>query len=101
GFIWATVGLTYPTWSDWNEPWDAGNSTLLQQTVIAGNQQGFVILRGVGTGEGKSLAIDNISGSIITSPDHCLNLNDFIIIEGVNGTAGQYLNGKTFSVSNP
>ncbi|MCF1193377.1 hypothetical protein LRR18_17440, partial [Mangrovimonas sp. AS39] len=42
GFIWATVGLTYPTWSDWNEPWDAGNSTLLQQTVIAGNQQGFV-----------------------------------------------------------
>jgi hypothetical protein len=101
GFIWATVGLTYPTWSDWNEPWDAGNSTLLQQTVIAGNQQGFVILRGVGTGEGKSLAIDNISGSIITSPDHCLNLNDFIIIEGVNGSAGQYLNGKTFSVSNP
>ncbi len=101
GFIWATVGLTYPTWSDWNDPWDAGNSTLLQQTVIAGNQQGFVILRATGTGEGKSLAIANISGSIITSPDHSLNLNDFIIIEGVSGTAGQYLNGRTFSVSNP
>ncbi len=101
GFIWATVGFEYPEWKRWNDPWDAGNSTQLQQTVIGGNQQGFVILRANGTGEEKSLAIANIVGNVITSPDHCLALGDFIIIEGVTGTAGQYLNGKTFEVALP
>jgi hypothetical protein len=99
GFTWATVGLTYPTWDVWNDPWDAGNSTLLQQTVIAGNQQGFILLRAIGTGEGASLAIQNISGNTITSPDHCLILKDFIVINGVLGAAGQYLNGKIFQVT--
>jgi len=101
GFTWATVGLEYPTWSVWNDPWDAGNSTLLQQTVIAGNQQGFLFIRAVGTGEGPSLAIQNIVGSIVTSPDHCLDNNDFIVISGVLGTIGQDVNGKIFQVQNP
>lgn len=101
GFTWATVGLTYPTWSVWNDPWDAGNSTLLQQTVIAGNQQGFLFIRADGTGEGPSLAIQNIVGSIVTSPDHCLDNNDFIVISGVIGTIGQDVNGKIFQVQNP
>ena len=101
GFTWATVGNIYPTWLQWNDPWDSGNSTLLQQTVIAGNQQGFVLVRAVGTGEGNSLAIQNIVGSVVTSPDHCLELGDYIMISGVLGTVGAQVNGKIFSVTNP
>jgi len=101
GFTWATVGFVYPQWKVWDDPWDSGNSTLLQQTVIAGNQQGFILVRAVGTGEGTSLAIANIVGSVVTSPDHCLDLGNFITITGVIGTVGQYVNGKTFKVANP
>lgn len=101
GFTWATVGLEYEKWEEWDDPWDSGNSTLLQQQVLAGNQQGFLLIRAKGTGEGKSLAIQGISGSVVTSPDHCLDNEDFIKIEGVIGTIGQDVNGKIFQVQNP
>lgn len=101
GFTWATVGNTYPTWADWNDPWDAGQSTLLQQTVIAGNQQGFLFIRAQGTGEPPSLYIKSISGNFITSPDHCLTLDDYIIISGVLGTEGAEVNGNIYQVVNP
>lgn len=98
GFTWATVGLIYPTWSSWNDPWNAGTSTLLQPNVIAGNQQGFVMIRDEGTGEGNSLYIQSFSGSQITSPDHCLNENDYIIISGCIGTIADEVNGEIFSI---
>jgi hypothetical protein len=98
GFIWSTVGNTFSTWSRWNEPWDAGSSTLLEPTVIGGNQQGFILLRDDGTDEGNSLAIQNISGSTVTSPNHSLNNGDYIVISNVNGTMGAQVNGKVFSV---
>jgi hypothetical protein len=100
GFTWANIGTLYPTWEDWNEPWSAGTSELLQQQVIAGNQQGFIVIREKGTGETPSLAINAISGSTITCPNHCLDLNDFIVISGCIGTISQQVNGKTFQVSN-
>ncbi len=101
GFIWSTVGRTYPTWQDWNEAWNAGNSTLLQTQMIAGNQQGFVIFRDQGTGEATSLYIQGFSGNVVTSPDHCLNSGDFIIITGIIGTLGAQINGRIFSVASP
>lgn len=101
GFTWSTVGLYYPTWSVWNDPWDSGNSTLLQESVIGGTPQGFVMLRGKGTGNGPSVAILNISGNTVTSPDHCLDDNSYIVIEGVLGTIGAEVNGKVFSVTAP
>jgi Ubiquitin-activating enzyme E1 FCCH domain len=85
GFIWATVGNTYPTWSSWNDPWDAGESTALEPVIIAGNQDGFVLERGVGTGEGTSLFITAIVSQTITSPNHGLNQGDFVIISGALG----------------
>lgn len=100
GFVWATVGQYYPTWSVWNDPWDAGVSTTLQPVVIAGNAQGFVIEKGTGTGEGISLFIQSISNSVITSPNHCLNNNDFIIITGCIGTVSSFINGKVFQIQN-
>lgn len=101
GFTWATVGTVYETWSEWNDAWDTGVSTLLQPQVIAGNQQGFIMVRENGTGEGTSLTIQNISGNIVTSPNHTLNLGDYIIISGVLGTSGTEVNNKIFSVSSP
>lgn len=98
GFIWSTVGFTYPTWDDWNDPWNAGESTLLQPEVVGGNQQGFLMFKDEGTGEGTSLYIQSFSGSTVTSPDHCLNEGDYIIIVGALGTVGSQVNGRTFSV---
>lgn len=99
GFTWATVGTVYPRWDAWNAAWNAGASTLLKPEVIGGNQQGFVLVRDDGTDEGNSLYIQNIVGSTITSPDHCLNVGDFIVISGALGTVGASVNGKIFQVS--
>jgi hypothetical protein len=101
GFTWGTVGQTYPTWASWNAPWNAGTSTLLQTEVIAGNQQGFVVVRDEGTNESNSLSIQNISGNLVTSLNHNLNNDDYIIISGVIGTSGAEVNGRIFQVSNP
>lgn len=98
GFTWATVGQVYPTWADWNDPWSAGVSTLLQQEVIAGNQQGFVVVRNIGTGESPSLSIQSFSGNVVTSIRHNLNEGDYIIIDNCLGTIAQFVNGEIFSV---
>ncbi len=98
GFTWATVGTVYPTWASWTAPWNAGSSTLFQPEVIAGNQQGFILTRDDGTNEGNSLYIQNIVGSVVTSPDHCLNTGDYIVISDALGTVASSVNGKIFSV---
>lgn len=100
GFVWSTVGFTFPTWAEWNQPWNAGTSTALQPLVIAGNQQGFVLIRNQGTGEGNSLYIQNISNSTVTSPSHSLNSGDYIVISGCLGTVASEVNGKIFSIAN-
>jgi hypothetical protein len=99
GFTWATVGTIFPTWSSWNEPWNSGSSTLLQPLIMAGNQQGFIIIRDDGTDEANSLSIQNIIGSTVTCPNHCLSNGDFIMISGALGTVGTEVNNKIFSVS--
>lgn len=98
GFTWATVGDVFPTWEQWNEAWNAGSSTLLQPTVIAGNQQGFICIRDDGTGEGESLFIKSIAAGVITSPNHTLSTGDFIIIKDVLGTVGPDVNNNIYSI---
>jgi hypothetical protein len=99
GLTLATVGSVYPTWASWTVPWNDGSSSALQPVVIGGNQQGFILFRGVGTDEGNSLYVQNISGSTITSPDHCLNIGDYFVISGALGTVASSVNGLIFSVS--
>lgn len=107
GLIWATVGSVYPTWSQWNVPWNAGSSTILAPEVIGGNQQGFVILRDEGTGEANSLQIISISfPSAITGASQSVQailqiVNSFavgqqITISGVVGMT--QLNGNTYTI---
>lgn len=98
GYTWGTIGTIYPTWGQWNDPWGAGSSTLLQPEVIAGNQQGFVMIRSEGTSEGNSLYIKSFSGNTVTSPFHNLVNGDFIMISGTIGTISQQVNGKVFSI---
>ena len=103
GYTWSTIGSRYPTWNSWNDPWNAGESNLLQPDVIGGNQQGFIVFKSEGTGESPSLVITSISGTglplTITSANHCLNQGDFIVIQGCLGTIS-VLNGNPFQVGN-
>ena len=96
GLTWNTV--EYSSWNDWDDPWDAGQSNLFQPQIIAGNQQGYIVLRAVGTSETPSLSIQNIVGSIVTSPNHTLDQNDYILITGALGTNASQVNGKIFQV---
>jgi hypothetical protein len=95
GDTWLTIKQA---WQDWNEPWDDGETTLFQPVVIAGNQQGFIMIRNQGTGEDYSLFIQSIAGSVITSPDHGLNNGDYIVINNALGNIGAQINGKIFQI---
>jgi Ubiquitin-activating enzyme E1 FCCH domain len=108
GDTWNTIGNTYPTWSDWNVPWNAGSTTLLQPKVIAGNQQGFVMFRDQGTGEGTSLSINNfsftvnITGITNANPAVITAVNQFVVgqqimITGVVGMT--QVNGNTYIIT--
>lgn len=97
-YTWANIGTIYETWSEWNDPWNSGNTTVLQPDVIAGNQQGFILFRAQGTGEGTSLYIQSFTNNLVTSPDHCLNEGDFIVISECIGTVGTLVNNKIFQV---
>jgi len=100
GVTWATLPASL-TWNSWNTPWNSGNSTLLQPTVIAGNQQGFVFFRDedlAGTSESVSLTITSFTGNTFTVNNHGLNNGDYIVISGALGTVGPLINGKIFSI---
>ncbi len=97
-----STGLTWnqaPVWNTWNDPWNSGSNTLFQSQVIAGNQQGFVLFReDEETSEDSSLYIQAIAVNVVTCPNHCLNLNDYIIITGALGSIATNVNGKIFKV---
>lgn len=98
GFTWETVGLTFATWDEWDEPWEAGSTALFEPLVVGGNQQGFLIFRSLGVGESNSLYISSIITNLVTSPEHGLNTGDYIVISGALGTIGQSVNNQIFSV---
>ncbi len=98
GLIWSTVGSVYPTWSEWNKPWNSGSATSRNPEVIAGNQQGFILIRDEGTSEAESLYIKSFSGSQVVSPDHTLSQGDYILIKNCLGTISYEVNNRIFSV---
>lgn len=99
GLIWSTVGSVFPTWAEWNEPWNSGTTTSRNPEVMAGNQQGFVLIRDEGTAEAESLYIKSFAaGSQVVSPDHTLNQGDYIIIRNCIGTISYEVNNRVFSV---
>lgn len=80
---WATIYTAYPTWSSWTVPWNSGFTQQRYPAVIGGNQQGFVMIKDDGIQEEPSGLIQAISGNTITSTDHCLLNDDYVLITGV------------------
>ena len=76
GYTWANP--PFPTWAQWLEPWSGGSSQALFPSIIAGNPQGYVLIKGEGTGEGisgdiQAIANDGFGFTQITSANHCVN----------------------------
>lgn len=95
---WAT--LPYNNWGEWTDPWNSGISSAQFPNIVGGTPQGYVLVKGEGTGEGPSCSIYAIAtanagtATQITSYNHCLSSSnpntydgDFIYITGMIGTA--------------
>ena len=97
---WAQLGAKYGTWANWQDPWNFGGSEKGYPSVACGNQQGFVMLKTENTNESDSQYISNfgVSGQIytITSPNHNLNNDDYIIPSGAIGLSN--FNGQVFQI---
>jgi len=118
-----TFGYYYPssstetpslTWNDLPDPWssytemsptDAVSDTGFE-TIIAGNQQGFVFeLEQTSAQNDPSLYINAITTgtpTVINSPNHNLNDGDWVQLSGISGTVDQFglsLNGRNFKIS--
>ena len=88
--------LPFKTWAQWREPWNAGSSSALFTQIIAGNPQGYVLIRSQGTGEAPSgtiTSIANVGGlTQITSFNHCVTATndntgsgDYLYLQGAIG----------------
>jgi hypothetical protein len=81
-FTWAT--LPYRTWASWSTPWNFGVTDQRYPDIIGGNQHGFVMRKDTTScREDYSQMITDISGNIVTSPDHGLLSGDFIMINEI------------------
>lgn len=100
---WLTTGFS--SWQAWKEPWNSGANAPQYPSIIAGNPQGYVLIKGQGTGEGKSgdiqaMANDGSGNTQITSINHCVTASnpgtangDFLLFQGIIGTNSS-LNGQ-------
>lgn len=94
-------------WKDAHFPWV--NKPALFQSIVAGNQQGFVEIIGSNVqpqvSNDVSLFISNITGNttsptVIESPDHNLEENTIIKITGIaSGPFATSLNDQIFSIT--
>lgn len=110
-------GYFYPggsaqTWSEMTEPWNSygmnwnsGIGSQGQETVIAGNQQGFVFrLEQTDGVNSPSLSISAIVANVFSSTDNNLPDVSWIKLTDVTGTTsadGISLNNRNFKVANP
>lgn len=113
-------GYFYPsgggkTWNDLDLPWPSYNSENAAngvtqegyETILAGNQQGFVFeLEQTSPTNDPSLYIASINllNNTLNSPSNNLPDGTWIKITGVTGTTssdGVSLNGRNFKISNP
>jgi hypothetical protein len=88
-YTWQT--LPFKTWDTWREPWNAGSTTALFPSIIAGNPEGYVIVKGEGTGEAftgyiSALQNDGNGYTLVTAINHCVNSQS-----GFSGITGDYL----------
>jgi len=106
GTTWANLGKKYGKWKNWLDPWNFGANATRYPSIVGGNQQGFIMIKDEGTYEDNSQFIQAISGTTITSPNHCLNYTsnalatgEYIQISGCLGDPGiTAINGQIYKV---
>lgn len=102
---------TGKTWGDltdrWDEyttvSWNSGVSQEGYENIVAGNQQGYVLVLEEGIQNDASLSISNIAANVFTSNNHNLDNGTWISLIGVTGTTssdGVSLNGRNYKVAN-
>lgn len=96
-YTWAT--LPFKTWAQWREPWNAGSTSALFPSIVGGNPQGYVLIVGQGTGEGRSGTIqalaDSSGNTQITSINHCVAQGDYLYFQGALGTLNSTITNIT------
>lgn len=85
---WNTLG--YNSWNEWREPWNSGSNSPLFPSIIAGNPQGYVIVKDDGLAESVSGTIQAIAAATdnntqITSINHCVAQGDYLYFSGILG----------------
>ncbi len=99
---WANIGQIYNTWDEWNDPWNFGADQAFYPFIVGGNQQGFILIKGQGTGEANSQYISNIvtglNGNVYKI--NVIDPNSFAIIPNpilpITPISGSYLGGGTY-----
>ena len=104
-YTWATIPAT--TWEDWLDPWGSGNDYSEFPSIIAGNPQGYVLVKDKGMGEAQSGTIfaisnDGMGNSQISSIDHCVEspdlatgIGDYLYFQDALGLASYNITGIT------
>jgi hypothetical protein len=103
----ATTGYTWNdltnNWSSYSMTWDAGFTEAGYETVIAGNQQGFVFALEQTDGQNSpSLLITNISSGQVTSANHNLADQSWVQLTNISGATysdGVSLNDRNFKIA--
>ena len=96
GYTWDTIGTAFPTWDSWNESWDSATTSAQFPSIIGGNPQGYVLIKGEGTGEGVSGTVFAVDDSTITSHNHCVQEGDYLYF--MNAIGLNNLNGNIYRV---
>lgn len=93
------------SWKSYDLPWNSGIESQGEETIIAGNQQGFIFKLDQTSGENSpSLNISGIASGVVTSTNHNLPDGSWISLSSVVGTTsadGVSLNSRNFKVANP
>lgn len=92
---WLTTGFS--SWDSWDEPWNSGLQSPLIANIIAGNPQGYVLIKGQGLDEAtsgtiKAIANNGGGNTRFTSINHCvsenndnINTGDYLYFSGFLG----------------
>jgi hypothetical protein len=110
GYTWGSLPDAWSSYTDVS--WDSGVSEAGYENIVAGNQQGYVLLLEQTSGQnGPSLTISAITDSsithataVFTSINNNLPDGTWITITGTTGITDDWgisLNGRNFKVSNP
>ncbi len=106
----SSPGRTWETlpddWASYTSvTWNDGVSQQGYENIVAGNQQGYVLILEVNGGQNDvSLSITAIAANLFTSNNNNLPDGSWIKLVGVTGTTsddGISLNGRNFKVNNP